>query len=138
MQFIEWNEKFETGISEIDFQHRNLVNMINNLAQNGSEPPGEARNFSVRITLEQLIDYTGYHFKEEEALMSQAHFDHIQEHHAAHEALKAKAVEFSKKLDQGQDVLNDLLGFLKEWLQKHILIVDMEYVPSMKKAELGI
>lgn len=138
MLFIEWNEKFETGISEIDFQHRNLVNMINNLALNGSEPPGEARNFSVRITLEQLIDYTVYHFKAEESLMDQAHFEHLQEHHQAHEALKAKAVEFSKKLDAGNDVLSDLLSFPKEWLQKHILITDMQYVPAMKKAELGI
>lgn len=138
MLYLEWNEKFETGISEVDFQHRNLVNMINNLAKNGSEPPGEARNFAVRITLEQLIDYTVYHFKAEEALMHEAKYAHEQEHHKAHELLKSRALGFAKKIDEGEDVLNDLLAFLKEWLQKHILITDMQYVADMKAAGLGI
>jgi hemerythrin len=134
MAFFDWTSKFETGISEIDFQHRNLVNMVNNLADASKDSEGAARDMIVRITLEQLIDYTVYHFTAEEALMQQASYEHIAEHKKAHEALKKAAVEINGRLEKGEDVLPQLMDFLKAWLEKHILGMDMEYVPAMKKA----
>lgn len=134
MAFFNWSEQFETGISEIDFQHRHLINLVNNLAEAKDEQDSTARSIIVKITLEQLLQYTVYHFENEEKFMGKAQYEHLQEHKKAHELLKSKALEINNRLENGEDILSDLLDFLKGWLQQHILVVDMAYVPSLKKA----
>ncbi|MGL4437524.1 MAG: bacteriohemerythrin, partial [Giesbergeria sp.] len=64
---IAWNAQLTTGLSDIDDQHRQLVDMLNKLA--------ELRNTkgnvdAVRQVMAELTSYAGYHFRLEEELMA--------------------------------------------------------------------
>lgn len=134
MAFFEWSEKLETGVHDIDFQHRNLVAMVNSLAEAVEEPDLDARILIARITLEQLINYTNYHFQTEEGFMSEAQFEHLSEHQKAHEALKTVALDLNERFNNGENVIPNLLTFLRSWLENHIMGMDMQYAPALRAA----
>ena len=63
MPFIEWNEKYSVHIEEIDSQHKKIFSIINRLhsalkARKGKKVIGNL--------LDELVDYTYYHFATEE------------------------------------------------------------------------
>ena len=66
---FEWNEVYELGISEIDLQHKKLIDISNDLfdvVTKGDE------NFKISMSkiLKNLTDYTVYHFTSEEQFMA--------------------------------------------------------------------
>jgi hemerythrin-like metal-binding protein len=135
MSFFEWREELETGVDLIDFQHRNLVNMLNNVAD-AVQGDDFGKELIFEVTLDQLIEYTVHHFATEEKLMIKGDYEHIASHQKMHHALAATAVEFKKRYAEGEkDIGPDLVEFLKTWLNDHIMKVDMAAAPSIKKGE---
>jgi methyl-accepting chemotaxis protein/hemerythrin len=133
MALIEWTNKLETGIDKIDFQHRNLVNMINEIADVANEKDINVRNLVIEVNVGRLLEYTVYHFQTEEDLFAECKFEHAAEHIKAHEALKINAVDLATRFGKGEDVAGQLLNFLKAWLENHIVGSDMKYVSTIKK-----
>lgn len=131
--FIEWSKKLELGISKIDFQHRNLVEMINTISEISTEENFATKNRALQSCLERLVEYTVYHFQTEEEVLRKCFYEELPEHKNEHEELTQKVVDFSVRYGQGQDVTKELLDFLKSWLQGHILGSDSKYVSVVKK-----
>jgi hemerythrin len=65
---MKWNESLSIGVAKIDSQHRKLIGMVKQLenALDGSNTLKEMGR-----TLKSVVDYTNYHFKDEEDLMAQ-------------------------------------------------------------------
>jgi hemerythrin-like metal-binding protein len=135
---LMWDANFETGVSEIDEQHRILVNTINEAAVT----LGATSNLSVleQIT-NDLLSYALYHFETEEELMSQYKYDEQKEdeqkmHLAQHRDFSATVVTVKENMKSGKPITKDeLLGFLKEWLTNHILNTDKKlgtFITSQK------
>lgn len=58
MEKIIWKKEYETGVVLVDKQHRNLVDLINNL----HEAHAQTKEKEVlRETIIKLVDYTKYH-----------------------------------------------------------------------------
>lgn len=131
--FIEWTSQLETGISKIDFQHHNLVDMINEIADVANEQDPNLRDFIVQNTIGRLLEYTNYHFKTEEDLFTKSNYAHAEEHTKAHEALRVSVVDLYNRFAKGEDAVGQLLLFLKSWLENHIIGTDMKYVDTLKK-----
>ena len=131
-----WNKNFETGIAEIDEQHKVLVGLINQLASHlGNESDLELLD----ETFVKLADYAVYHFQSEELIWEQ-YFPTdscLKGHKETHKdfvslVLALKAEEATKPIN---DVIEDVLSFLTHWLAHHILDSDMrmsKIVLSMK------
>ena len=79
--FIAWDELLETRLAEVDRHHRHLVGLINALGQGLSA--NEVSNAAIQELYLELVDYTQYHFEEEEKISVQAGVD--QRHRADHE-----------------------------------------------------
>ena len=99
MAFVDWSDQLNTGIPSVDEQHKNLVNLLNNLHQamlsrQAKEQMGEI--------LDRLIDYTDYHFKHEEEFMEEINYDQLEEHKELHEKIIVENlhifIRFRKKL----------------------------------------
>lgn len=123
-QIFVWTERFETGLDEVDHQHRHLVGLLNSLAR--AHAAGEEGAALLQI-FDQLADYTVYHFNSEEALMGEAAVQgaHIEAHRRAHadfvhQVAAARAAVASKPAEP----VSKLLTFLSKWLIFHILGVD--------------
>ncbi|WP_298037834.1 hemerythrin domain-containing protein, partial [uncultured Campylobacter sp.] len=65
-----WGREFETNIKQVDSEHRYLVEIINSL---GNKLAIQNTVLSDMIPLfEELVNYTKYHFSNEEGLMLEA------------------------------------------------------------------
>ena len=123
MRSFQWDTHFETGLPEIDDQHRALVELINRfgsaLGSSASETPEE-----MRVVFGELNAYARFHFRSEEALMEEASVDArmIAEQRASH-------VEFCREIDtlwneeqaDANSAAERLHRFLVDWLAYHIL-----------------
>ncbi len=135
MDKIQWTKDYETGIDRIDFQHRSLVNILNDLI---SVPNLEAsqRHLVLDVTMDALLKYTVYHFESEEKFMKDANYPKIVEHIKEHEALKKTAIEFVSRFQKGErDIEKQIIQFLRNWLLNHIGKSDMDYVPYVMKIQ---
>jgi hemerythrin len=133
VNLVQWKIEYETGVDRIDFQHRNLVNILNDLI---SVPDLEEmqRQKLVELNLEEMIRYTSFHFEVEEQFMTEAHYPKFAEHKKEHEALKAKAMGFVDRFNKGERNLEGpIIEFLWSWLINHIGKSDMDYVPYVLK-----
>lgn len=131
MSFFTWKDEYSVRIREIDDQHKKLVAMINELHQ--ALATGKGRDVLGNI-LQQLIDYTRYHFSSEERLMEKYDYPGYVEHKEIHARLTDKVLELQKEFESS-DVKRsiEVARFLQDWLNKHILQTDKAFGPFLTK-----
>ncbi len=131
--YMPWRQEYEIGIKAIDAQHRRLVNMINLLYKTARGGGGQV----VNEVLSDLVDYVGTHFGYEERLMQASGYPEYERHKASHERLAAHAMQHVERFRRGTGSLDELLAFLVEWLNGHIVGEDKRYGPHLKAHHLG-
>lgn len=126
-ELIVWSKDFETGIAEIDFQHRNLINTFNRAGAELGDDSNEV--IWERFTYE-LLSYSLYHFSTEEKLAAQHAYDlenvaAAQAHQAQHRYYTTQLTAIREQLRLGVLVEKaQFLDFLRNWLIDHILHTD--------------
>ncbi|MBP7096063.1 MAG: hemerythrin family protein [Spirochaetia bacterium] len=127
MAFYDWNPGIETGIALIDSQHRRLVDLINDLHEAMIARKG--KEITARV-LDELADYTVYHFGVEERAFAKHGYERAAEQKASHDHFVARLKDMRAKYERGSLMVNvEALDFLLGWIKKHILNEDMLYVP---------
>lgn len=121
--FIPWNDHMLTGIAIVDAQHKDLVDLINELAPILAQGGREGVHDIIPIK-QRLMDHAATHFRTEEDLMAELGVDsrvldqHRQTHAEFVEKANAMALEF---IAGGEGTGVQLLSFLASWLVFHIL-----------------
>ncbi len=108
---------------------KELIKVINQLGENSE---AAARGTAIRQCLFALLRYAEYHFAREEKVLAACHYPEIRKHKLEHRDFVARVNQMHRRFDDTPDdaaaVVNDeLLGFLRDWLNHHILIEDMAY-----------
>lgn len=125
LAFIQWRDSYSVGLPEIDTQHKQLIEIINRL--HDAMRTGSAHALIVRV-VDDLLEYTNYHFSYEEKMISAAGYPHVAEHARKHRAMVAQIEAFRQRVGAPAATLPlQLMDFLKSWLTKHILSTDMDY-----------
>lgn len=125
MPVIQWNPAFSVNISNIDNQHKKIVELINNLHDQMKEGKGKE---SISTILNDLTVYTAHHFKTEEDLFHQFNYPDSEAHILEHKNLVQQVMQFKSDFANGRTVLtNDVMNFLKDWLSRHIAGSDKSY-----------
>jgi len=128
MSKLVWIADLDTGIAEIDRQHRRIVEYINQL---GELRHTHDRN-GLRDVIGELVDYTLSHFVFEESLMENAGYMFSAPHKKVHEIFTRRVGELQTRFDLGEDVADELHGMLSRWLFNHIRHEDHGYVDAAK------
>ncbi|MDP6344570.1 MAG: bacteriohemerythrin [Alphaproteobacteria bacterium] len=123
MALIAWQLEFETGITSVDHEHREMVELLNHLhGELGAQPDGEA----VADFLGEVYANISAHFALEEKIMRDTGYDDYQPHKENHEQL----------LDEIRDIMDEqaagnyanapdlLAGRLKSWFEEHFSCFD--------------
>lgn len=121
MAILSWNQSFNLGIDSIDQQHRKLVDIINQL-HDRIEINGH--NHEIIDVLDNLINYTHYHFAAEEQFMLLKDYDSLEfrKHQANHiDFLREIRKKQTQCHDKPEQVGDELLDFLVDWMVNHIL-----------------
>lgn len=120
---INWDAGFETGIEEIDDQHRILVSTLNEAKIKLRDDAGAAMLESIT---KDLLSYALYHFETEEEMMHEydykgAHPNDYERHMKQHRDFSARVVEIRDLIQMGHPIDKDeLIRFLTDWLINHI------------------
>jgi hemerythrin-like metal-binding protein len=124
--FFVWSEGMSVKVPSIDEQHKRLVVMIDALHQEMLERRGQEAQ---RKTIEEMVDYAATHFTAEEEYMHKFGFPGTAQHVKAHEEFTAKACELKERAEGAGFILTaEILDFLKDWLQRHIMGMDRQYI----------
>lgn len=124
-RFVSWSDDLSVGIGVIDDDHKKLLNLINNLQTAVFYPTGEAFE---RQALQELVDYTKYHFEREERMMVENDYPEYEEHKRQHEEMIAKVNGFMDAYEKNREgTIDQLTQFLKSWLINHIAGTDQRY-----------
>jgi hemerythrin-like metal-binding protein len=134
MAFVDWKPEYSVGHVEIDQQHRKLVDIINHL--HDSMKMGGKPEDLMRI-MNDLVNYTRYHFAHEEKLMQQAGYPDLATHQRVHRAMVEQVEKFRREAGSSRTGFSiKLMGFLKTWLTDHIMGTDQKYAPSLKTVKV--
>lgn len=135
MSFIEWDDKYSVNISAIDDQHKKFMSIINELhdALMIDQHPKQV----IERIMNELVDYTDYHFKTEEDLFEKYNYSGKEAHKQLHDKLRNQVYKLRDDFAANRVEIDlSVLSFLTEWLVEHILGSDMEYSPYLTSKNL--
>jgi hemerythrin-like metal-binding protein len=132
---IEWSSDYDTGIEEIDEQHRILLNTINEASARLSK---DASVEVLEDITRDLLSYALYHFETEEELMQEYDYkeysqEEFQTHMNQHRDFSAQVVAVRSSIKEGNPIgKEDLIAFLLNWLLNHINKTDQKLAKFLK------
>lgn len=129
---LKWEDKYRTGVAQIDEQHQRLFAIANEAYGLLKNELRTDKYDDIVAILAELRDYTKYHFQSEEEYMLSIGYKKFLSHKAEHADFIAKIAEVDlDKVDDNQDAyLRETLDFVATWIAEHILGRDMLYVTA--------
>ena len=125
MPKYEWNDSFLLGIKELDEHHEYLVELMNRSHDLYENTAPYARLESI---LDELFEYTTYHFAAEENWLRSHSYLKLDEHIAEHDGFRKRIAAFKDEFYAGKASPKvQLFTYLADWLVNHIRVTDYEY-----------
>ena len=119
----EFTSVCETGIKQIDEQHRTFFDYIN-LAFEALEGSDEEAIVTAKNLMKKLREYADFHFREEEEYMRSTHDGELVRQIKEHEQFKRDIDAMAGDGAITKEKLSDMVTFLAKWLYRHILTSD--------------
>jgi hemerythrin len=117
---MEWSDKLSVGIEEIDEQHRELINRVNQFytAIKANRSKAEALDI-----LQYLSSYVVVHFADEERLQVRSAYPGYAEHKKMHAEFIQTVKQLTAEVQQdgvGMMTFATIATTLSNWLVSHI------------------
>ena len=117
MSLIAWRDEFTIGLPDVDYEHRELIAMINALHESlgpGSDMP------RIVAGLGEIHARIAAHFALEEREMRELGYIHLAEHKEDHERLLDDILEIIDSVESPRDYDRGALGDrLSAWFTVH-------------------
>ena len=125
MQLLVWKDSYSVGVKELDVQHQKIFELIDRLCTAIADT--EEQKMADKI-IEELENYSKFHFSTEEKYFDMFNYDEKEEHKAKHEKYKEKTEKFkSDSVENNPALLRDILDFMVDWWNSHIQQTDKRY-----------
>lgn len=127
---FEWKDGYTCTIDEIDKQHKKLLEIGARIYQILKSEKKIDKYDDIAAVLKELKEYTIYHFGYEEKLMETNGYSDLEDHKVKHQQFVDKIIDIEDMdIDENQDkAIMEMLMFVADWIEKHILVADMGYV----------
>lgn len=127
--YFEWKEQYSVNIPEIDRQHKRLLEIGQRVYDLLAAKDDFDHYDEIMTILDELREYTIYHFTYEEKLLEKHQYAQLDDHKLEHKFAVRKLQRVGNKdVDRQQkEALVDLITFISDWIAGHILKVDMKY-----------
>jgi two-component system NtrC family sensor kinase len=134
-----WSDRFATGIESVDGQHRQLVDIVNQVGDRMVS--GEALDEGeAQALFKRLADYARFHFADEERVMIAGGLDprHVELHRQHHRSFTEQVVTMWQARASMEHPAENLHGFLSAWLTYHILGEDQAMAREIIRVREGM
>lgn len=117
MSLIEWRDEFSVGVASVDLEHRELINLINDL--HGMMDEGTTHD-QVVSALGEIYAQISAHFALEERFMRETEYEAYPSHKDDHEALLDELRDIMDRVeDDGSFEEERLSRELEQWFTNH-------------------
>jgi len=124
---VTWSATYSVGIKLIDDQHKELLNLVNDMYNHVNNDDEEAERAYFKGVIRQVVDYVKIHFATEEKIMRGTKFQGYAGHKKVHDTFILSVVDIIQKFDEGKRVpLINFTNFIKDWILTHIAIMDKQ------------
>lgn len=125
LHYLKWEESYYVGVEEIDYDHKKLVGLINQVVSASDDP---VRRKMVPKILDRFIDYTKYHLSQEEKLMEEYDYPNRAWHADQNVKFINKIDRFYSKSTKERNMKSEeVFEFLRGWLLMHIGYTDKDF-----------
>lgn len=143
---VEWNDDFLTGIDEIDEQHKEIIESVNNIYQAIEDNKSKE---TIIDLIKNLDFYTNSHFDIEEKYMRMFNYGGYSEHKKTHDFFKNtyEQIRFSyyyvgddrtaPKYELARVMALHLSQILMDWLNLHLNTFDKEFAAFIRSKKQG-
>lgn len=126
---LQWDNKYSVGVNEIDEQHKQLIDAINELIECIKKPKKD----EVASIIKKIVKYKKEHFKTEEDYFKKTKYKGAEEHILEHKKFDAKISEIQAEYKEDLTLFAfNLLDFLEDWFIDHMMSMDQKYVPCFR------
>jgi len=131
MKKLLWDESLESGIVEIDIQHRNLFNIfkiLDDAIENGKS------SMVIKYIVDEIGRYGNYHIEAEEGILRKYNL-FSDKHSAEHTNFKETVGKFREKYISTKDkvLAKEISEYLYTWVTNHIMKTDKEELNLLKE-----
>ena len=131
MALIDWSDKYNLNIKEIDDQHKRLTKIVNKFYE--SVQTNKSDKFLNKI-LDDILAESVLHFTREETIMILYKYPGYCADKREHDTLSNELTDvFSRKNENKEDKFTKIAFFLKDWLIDHILKDDLKLGKYLKE-----
>jgi len=136
MALIAWRDEFTIGIPAVDYEHKGMIRMINQLHEEMSATPSRA---TVTDFLGEIHSLISAHFALEEKEMREMGYDAFDDHKDDHERLLDEIREIMDdfEADRSGDYAQELSRRLEAWFTEHFRTKDARLHRFLKDRQAG-
>ena len=132
MDELVWDQGMSVGIESLDNDHKQLIAVLAQLMAANND---NLQQDSINEIFGKLELYCLSHFAREEALLAKVGYNELDAHKKNHQKFIEKIPELKKQWfadvsDLGV-IKEQIIFFLQQWLVKHILEDDLDYVSAV-------
>lgn len=129
-----WSDTLQVGVDAIDKDHQVIIRILNKISRSSIQ------RSELGAVIEELWDYTQYHFRREEKIMEVCGYTGLAEHRVHHQKLISEVTALTDEWHTYDDdvTLQKLRTFLRRWWVGHIATVDAKISKYAKGKDLRI
>jgi len=132
MAELEWDQGMSVGIESLDNDHKRLIAILSQLMTAKNE---NLQQDSINDIFLQLEYYCQSHFKREEDILANIAYQQLDAHKRSHQDFINKIPELKQQwftdTSESEVIKEKIVLFLQQWLVKHILEEDLDYVAAL-------
>jgi hemerythrin-like metal-binding protein/PAS domain S-box-containing protein len=115
-----WTDDLRVGVDAIDKDHQVLFALANKVSHE------DLSTEETNLLVDELIDYTRYHFRREEAILQTCGCPDFESHKDHHRKLEARIADIHETWRAGSnpETLHELRSLLGNWWPNHIRKID--------------
>ncbi len=136
MALIEWREEFSIGIPSVDYEHKGMIRMINQLHEEMSATPSRD---TVSDFLGEIHALISAHFALEEKEMREMGYDAFDDHKDDHERLLDEIRDIMDEFEENDpgEFAEELSRRLEDWFTGHFRTRDARLHRFLKDRDAG-
>lgn len=122
MKYLKWSEQYSVGVDSVDYEHQNLMDMINMIY---AELEDKRDIAEIEKTVSDVHAEISAHFALEERLMRNAGYEEYEAHKNDHEELLDQIRTMMDAIENDPEPALDMLSEqLSDWFGGHFATFD--------------
>ena len=127
---IGWRQEWESGNSEIDSQHKKLLEIANDLFENIMVSKADMTIIMDKVEI--ILTEIKTHFAAEEVILKKINYNNFDEHVTLHHELYEKALILKQDYVSGKAKTSKLIAYiLDDVVLEHMLSEDQKFFPYL-------